>query len=422
MQQNAFTVITRIKSDQVDQLNGLLTQMGQQITADTGHGGLCLRDISTLHFACWVILPTEPGIPSELVFESNHDGDTETHLKELVARAGKGLDAIYSLCEGYPAGGAQNPEAIAGYLRAHSVSTPAFYIGCPGQSLGSVRNAIAVRKEIETFLDELGQTEPISQMSPIQVYARIAERLKQPDATRPQVSPITLDGYGARAKQNLILLLLVGIPLILLTLPLLALFVIALRINEIRDAKAPLPPPLTVDPRLFEVEDIYVQNHLTTLVDVKPGKFRLYTLKGVLWLINLLARTYFTTGQLGGIPTIHFARWILMDNDRRLLFFSNYDGSWASYLGDFVDKANYGLTAVWSNTDRFPPAQWLFFGGAQHIEAFKEWSREHNVFAPIWYSAYPDETLWNLQKDIRIRDTVGKPLSEAEASTFLQAF
>jgi hypothetical protein len=156
------------------------------------------------------------------------------------------------------------------------------------------------------------------------------------------------------------------------------------------------------------------------MVNVKPGPFRLGTLKVILWVVNLLAKAYFTTGNIGGIPTIHFARWLLLENDCRLLFFSNYDGSWASYLGDFVDKANFGLTAIWSNTDRFPPSQFLFWGGAQQIEPFKAWSREHNLYAAVWYSAYPDETLWNLQKDVRLRDTIGQHLNEAQAQQLLQ--
>jgi len=210
------------------------------------------------------------------------------------------------------------------------------------------------------------------------------------------------------------------VPLLILLLPLILLFFIVLRIQEFADAQAPLPPPLPVDPRLFTHEDVYIMNHLTTMVNVKPGPFRLGTLKVILWVVNLLAKAYFTTGNIGGIPTIHFARWLLMENDRRLLFFSNYDGSWASYLGDFVDKANYGLTAIWSNTDRFPPSQFLFLGGAQQIEPFKAWSREHNLYAAVWYSAYPDETLWNLQKDVRLRDTIGQNLNEAQAKQLLQ--
>jgi hypothetical protein len=165
-----------------------------------------------------------------------------------------------------------------------------------------------------------------------------------------------------------------------------------------------------------------VQNPMVTMVNVKPGALRVNTLKFVLWLINLLAKIFFTTGSLGGIPSIHFARWILMDDNRRLLFFSNYDGSWASYLGDFVDKANYGLTAVWSNTDNFPPATFLFFGGAKHVNAFKQWSLQHNVYSDVWYSAYPDETVVDLVNDLQIRDTLGKPLAEEEARQFLRRF
>ena len=160
---------------------------------------------------------------------------------------------------------------------------------------------------------------------------------------------------------NAVLLGIIALPLLIVLLPLILLFFIVLRIQEFVDAQAPLPPPLPVDPRLFAHEDVYIMNHLTTMVNVKPGAFRLRTLKVILWVVNLLAKAYFTTGNIGGIPTIHFARWLLMENDRRLLFFSNYDGSWASYLGDFVDKANYGLTAIWSNTDRFPPSQFLFW-------------------------------------------------------------
>jgi hypothetical protein len=256
--------------------------------------------------------------------------------------------------------------------------------------------------------------------SAVEVHGRIRNFLANESPVKPQVSERTLDQLRVRAWVQVILLGLLALPVILLTLPAIAVYVIFLRRHERQEASAPLPKPLPVDLRLFDQEDVFTMNHLTTMVNVKPGAFRLRTLKFVLWLVNLLARFFFITGNLGGIPTIHFARWLLMEKDRRLLFFSNYDGSWASYLGDFVDKANYGLTAVWSNTDRFPPAKFLFWGGALHIEEFKAWSRQHNLYAGIWYAAYPQETLWNLQKDLRLRDTIGKTLNEEEAKKLLQ--
>src|SRR5262249_5555088 len=82
-----------------------------------------------------------------------------------------------------------------------------------------------------------------------------------------------------------------------------------------------------------------VQNQLTHVVAIKPGWFRMKTLKLVLWSIGFLARHYYNRGNLGGIPSIHYARWMILEKQRQLLFFSNFDGSWESYLGDFIDQA-----------------------------------------------------------------------------------
>jgi hypothetical protein len=430
MSQNALSVITRVKPAERESLEQLLDVIGNDIDGKAGNTYIRFSDLVTVHFACWVVLRSAPDsanpahtYPDTLVLETNYDGDLEAHLDDLIARGGAALDAIYSKCEGWPAAGTGNPDQVKQYLKANSCPAAAFYIGCPGQTLPGVRNAIAVREELETFLDAEEQKQALSSLTPTQLRQKLMDYLRQGAKTQPQPSPETLDAQSRRAIRNVVLTVLIALPILLVLLPPLLLWYIVLRVHETRDASAPIPPPLPIDPRLFGKEDYCVQNHLTTLVEVKPGAFRLYTLKTVLWLISILAKTIFITGQLGGIPTIHFARWLLMDNDRRLLFFSNYDGSWASYLGDFVDKANYGLTMVWSNTERFPPASNLAFGGAQHIEAFKQWSREHNIYAAVWYSAYPDETLRNLKNDIQIRDHIAVPnLPEAEIAPLLQIF
>ena len=429
MSQNALSVVTYIQPAERDALEQLLEVIGNDISGTNSNSYIRFPDLQTIHFACWVVLRSTSDsanpaniYPDTLVLETNYDGDLEAHLDELVAKGGSALNAIYSKCRDWPAASAGNPAQVKQYLKAHIVPSAAFYIGCPDHTVGDIRNAMAVREELEGFLNTEEQKQPLDGQSPTQIRSKLLQYLSQSAQAKPQRSPETLDAQSRRALLNIVLTVLIGLPVVLLCLPLLLVWYIALRIHEMQDAQIQ-EPPLPVDPRLFGKEDIFVQNHLTTLVDVKPGAFRLGTLKTILWLINILARTVFITGQLGGIPTIHFARWLLLENDRRLLFFSNYDGSWASYLGDFVDRANYGLTAVWSNTDRFPPSSNLAFGGAQHIEAFKQWSRQHNVYAAVWYSAYPNETLRNLKNDIQIRDTIVQPsLSEAETQQLLQRF
>jgi len=109
-------------------------------------------------------------------------------------------------------------------------------------------------------------------------------------------------------------------------------------------------------------------------------------------------------GTLGGIPTIHFARWVVLDGGRRLLFFSNFDGSWENYLGDFIDKAAPGLTAVWSNTVGCPRSEKLVGGGARDEQRFKSWTRDHQIFTQVWYSAYKELTVDNINNNSKVRE------------------
>ncbi len=429
MTQSALTVVTYIIPSQRLALEELLDVIGNDVLGAGANTYISFNSLSAVHFACWCVLRSTADsanpnniYPDTLVLETNYDGDLGAHLDELITKGGKALDAVYGHCQDWPSGGASDRSAVLAYFAKHTVATTAFYIGCPRHTVGDILNARGVREELETFLDTEDKKAPLTQSTPGQILSKVQAFLSSGSSVKPVASEVTLEAQSRESIRNLILTVAIALPLVLILLPFILIFYIVLRINEIRDAKL-VEPPLPVDPRLFGKEDIFIQNHLTTLVDVKPGKFRLYTLKTVLWLISILAKTVFITGQLGGIPTIHFARWLFLENNRRLLFFSNYDGSWASYLGDFVDKANYGLTAVWSNTDRFPPSENLAFGGAQHIEAFKDWSRQHNVYAAVWYSAYTDETIMNLKNDIQIRDSVmSANLSDADIEALLQRF
>ncbi|MBV9850575.1 MAG: hypothetical protein JO250_12960 [Armatimonadetes bacterium] len=421
MAQNALSVVARIKPDEVAALEELLSTIGNDIAGNTL---VPFPQIKSLHFACWLILNRDSRFPPLLVLESNHDGPTDAHLDELIRCAGPGLDAIYRKCEGYPMDGASDPNSLKQYLQRHSVQCPAFYVGCYGQSVASVRHAMALRQEIEGFLDREQDAGRLVGLSQVQIFQNIREFARTLQIDPPYTPTQAYDSILIRSKVNTALALLLAAALLLKfprpVIVLLLLFTVALRWHEIRDVQGPSPTPPPIDPRLFGKEDIFTQNHLTTMVTVKPGGFRLGTLKGVLWLVNQLAKTVFIAGNLGGIPTIHFARWLLTDDGRRLLFFSNYDGSWASYLGDFVDKANYGLTAVWSNTDNFPPSQFLFWGGAQHIEEFKLWSRQHNEFAHVWYSAYPDATVSNITDAVQLRDGLSQNLAGPALARWFQ--
>lgn len=150
-------------------------------------------------------------------------------------------------------------------------------------------------------------------------------------------------------------------------------------------------------------ENIFFQNQLTNIAVLKPGSFRATVIKGVFYALQLLSLTVFNKGKLGDIPTIHFARWVLIDRGRRVLFFSNFDSSWQSYLGDFIDKASSGLTAVWSNTVGYPRTKNLLRAGSRDADRFKAWARHQQLPTAVWYSAYPGLSVRNINDNTVIR-------------------
>jgi hypothetical protein len=175
------------------------------------------------------------------------------------------------------------------------------------------------------------------------------------------------------------------------------------------------------DPVLYRIakgEDAIGQNGLTHHVPLRPGAFRKMAVRVVLWGVEQARQKIAYSGTLGGISSIHFARWVLLEDDT-VLFFSNYDGSWESYLGDFVDKASIYLSAVWSNTRWFPDTSLLVFGGAAKEEEFKRWTRTFQRENAIWFSAYPHLSVSDVQNNARLREGATGEMTEAEARAWL---
>jgi len=166
-------------------------------------------------------------------------------------------------------------------------------------------------------------------------------------------------------------------------------------------------------------ENRAAQNHMTGVSRMKPGHLRRFTLRLTFWVIGALARTQFRPGFLGEIGTIHFARWVLVPGTDRLLFFSNYGGSWESYLEDFITKAHNGLTGVWSNTQGYPRTTNLFADGATDGDRFKRWARRQQQPTPFWYSAYPDISTARIRANAAIRQGLAAAATREEAELWL---
>ena len=166
------------------------------------------------------------------------------------------------------------------------------------------------------------------------------------------------------------------------------------------------------------------QNHLASITQVKPGFLRRWFLRGTLFVINLLSRFLFNRGELGGIPTILSARWVLIDGGRRLLFLDNYGGAWNSYLNEFIDMgAVKGLNAIWSNTYvkatdgtkyAYPEPRYYFWKGAQDERPFKAYVRQSQLETIVWYSAYSTLSITNINANSDLRQALFRELPSCE--------
>jgi hypothetical protein len=198
--------------------------------------------------------------------------------------------------------------------------------------------------------------------------------------------------------------------------------VAVLRWHEITDSVSTAQPDHSQVQDVVNQENRIVQNHFASVAPVKPGLFRWLLLKSVLKLIHLVAAVSQNQGSLSGITSIHFARWVVIDGGKRLLFLSNYDGSWENYLDDFIDLASIGLTAIWSNTVGFPRSYFLVYGGATDELLFKTMVRQSQQPSLVWYSAYPDLSIQNIQTNATIREGLFVPMDEAAERAWLAQF
>jgi hypothetical protein len=416
--QVAITIVAPLADGQVAELTRTLTELGAEPK-------LPFDDLPGLHFARLFVLEETTDlagetVPAQLVLLSDVDSPAGRYLPALVEAFGDALDEIFGHCAGYPAVGARAPSARVAFLRNHQISAAAAYVNTVGRSLDQVQHEAALRDAIEDFLDrspDLRSQTPTAIREAIQTFVFDEPSLAW--ARRPAGKP----ELWWRIKELVHMIVAPLVLLLLLPLVLVGLVVwaVVLRIHERRDVPEHNPPP---DARrlelLTQMEDHVVQNPFTAVGFVKPGSFRVWTLRTVLAAVSYGIRHVFNHGKLSGIRTIHFARWVFIDDHRRLFFASNYDGSMESYMDDFIDKVAWGLNAVFSNGKGYPRTNWLVRDGAKDEQTFKNYLRAHQVVTPVWHSAYPGLTAVNVENNAAIRAGLYGYMTNEEAAAWLR--
>lgn len=125
--------------------------------------------------------------------------------------------------------------------------------------------------------------------------------------------------------------------------------------------------------------------------------------------------------------TIHYARWVILDQDRmdgidgpHILFTSNFDGPLEGYLSDFAAVDEGPLNLVFGHCIGWP--------GARPTDGFIKYVREHQLKANVFYANYPKATVsevnraleWKSKTDnfiAQVQTMKGKPREEWERIT-----
>jgi hypothetical protein len=361
-----------------------------------------------IHFARFAILNDPDRGPgrTRLLFASVYDGRLDEHLDELISITSD-MDAIWGACEGYT-----GVNGFQSFIRAHACDTDAYYVAFRDESAASITSAIAARRRRHAVQDShtpnVGERTnaptATDSRSPFRsVVAALRRVLRAAPLVTDVVRAVAQNGFGNVYHGTLRITASLDRYPLFRVLNWITRNRIPPRKSEFssvpidqRSAFAPMvtgdeiPAEWTAVAPAFR-EDAVAQNQLTLVTVVDPAAVG--RVRAVLAAIDSYARRLSPPGSLIGISTIHFVRWLLIDHDRRLLFISDYDGSWESYIDEFAEMILSGLDAIWETSYGMPP------DGARDFPAFKRFLRSHQVPSDVFFAAYPDSTVLNIIAD-----------------------
>jgi deferrochelatase/peroxidase EfeB len=452
------TIVAPIRASEVAALDEAIDRLGNPAAAplraaldrlDSDGGGT--------HFMSLHAIPGEQGGDAHLVLEFTADGGERRAIERIVDAVGAELEPVFERALDWNGG-------LLDYFLAHRIkvgqglfANPGLcFPGTPDMSVGGIRGEAELAEFVGTLVDNgRPDVRPIDRLAEVRraVAAEpgLAWALETPappprTGSNPSALKLVFKYAPPFFPQFLwpfgILYLAVALALVSVTsgwrlaaalifaavvvtglaLGTLVLAFVALRKQEKNDYVGPrVPDPETLR-EIGARENHCAQNHMVSITRRKPGPVRWLTQRVAFWSGRLNVTKTYPPGYLSGISTIHAARWITIPGTRQLVFFSNYGGSWESYLEDFITLAHDGLTGVWSNSIGFPRSKNFFQLGATDGERFKAFARESMRPTRFWYSAYPDLITDQIRTNSGIRRGLAAALSNDEAGQWLALF
>lgn len=406
----------------------LATMNSQPGMANPANAVLPFGQFERLHFARLAVLddPTiddikahgvpRPILPVYLAFIGSCDGPASECIADLAQRAATGLRRIFGHCDGF------NPDGdLLAWMQAHEHGLAANYINWVGRTVRQVIEDSALQRALSQKvprapLPSAAQAQQLRRELIDFVDAEVsAGRLS---LTAPEPTPLH---WQIAKLLHLVAIPMAGLVLLPVLIVLSPLLILLLRMQENSDPEICPSPTRAVLLELQHLEDHDVTNQYTAIGSVKPGFFRRCLVTAILVLVDYTCRHIFTRGFLARVQTIHFAFWAFLDDKRRLVFISNYDGGHEAYMDDFINKVAWGLNLTFSHGVGWPRTRWLLARGARMEGKFKHYQRRHQLPTQVWYRAYPGLALVDLKRNQRIREGLElASVTDAQAQAWLR--
>lgn len=132
-------------------------------------------------------------------------------------------------------------------------------------------------------------------------------------------------------------------------------------------------------------------NGLTVLANIKPGKVEEVRAQAA----HMAA---LPLHEILGPLTLHFARWVLVNNDTQFLYIAIFDTDFEQYTEDAIRIFNsVGMGSLFLNLEGFPE------DGMKNPEAFKKFVREHQQPSFLEYSEYEGVTVKEIKQALKVK-------------------
>jgi hypothetical protein len=132
-------------------------------------------------------------------------------------------------------------------------------------------------------------------------------------------------------------------------------------------------------------------SELTAIIPLEAGGG-----KRIRGLLDLLGGNFKGADLVG---TLHDMRFVLLENDTKLLFCTTYDGEWDAYIDDFATKIPTSMDILFCNCAGWPGIS---------SPKIKDWIVSHQFTADAWYVSNPNLSVAEAHR----LERVGKAVDE----------